>query len=77
MSDDAGGCLAAFFLIAVLIFAVFMVRLDGKDAGRTEGYRRGLCEGRGGVEATVGDSIRCIRPPTPVGVDSASTRRAG
>ncbi len=66
MSDDAAGCLFAIVAVGTVILFAAILRSDSRIAGYEEGYRRGFCEGRGGVEATVNDSIRCIRLPENV-----------
>jgi hypothetical protein len=70
MDDAAAGCFAV--IVVGLVVATFVIITLVSDDANADGYRRGLCEGRGGVEATVGDSIRCIRPP--VAVDTARGR---
>ena len=71
VSDDAGCFVILTMFVLVGIFVLIGMPHAGRE-GYARGYRRGFCEGRGGVEATVGDSIRCIRPP--VAMDTARGR---
>lgn len=66
MSDDLAGCFVVLLLTAFLAFAALLVRWEGKDAGYKQGYQRGFCEGRGGVQVEVADTLACIQPPQPV-----------
>jgi hypothetical protein len=70
MDGTAAGCFGA--IVVGLVVATFVIITLVSDGATADGYRRGFCEGRGGVEATVGDSIRCIRPP--VAVDTVRAR---